>query len=237
MSKKRSATLWCCVAALPLIGCAGGFAPAAQQVPPAPIAAGYYSAPPSLYPVAAPAPAAILVVLPSAGAVACDPALWRSEGVDLVTPPPLYRLAAEQQAALGQMMAVARQFADAPIWLIGPSQEVEAALAAPQIGCEQIPGIVETSAGPPAATCSESFSYFDPGTGARPQVKISKSGDCPPASGFEIGGPTIAPMAPAIRPHAPRVIEAAATPDMASPAARRAAVERLAEQIKAAPSS
>ena len=236
MSKKRSATLWCCVAALPLIGCAGGFAPAAQQVPPAPIAAGYYSAPPSLYPVAAPAPAAILVVLPSAGAVACDPALWRSEGVDLVTPPPLYRLAAEQQAALGQMMAVARQFADAPIWLIGPSREVEAALAAPQIGCEQIPGIVETSAGPPAATCSESFPFR---SGHRRQAagEIQQIRRLPAGFGLRDRRPDNRPMAPAIRPHAPRVIEAAATPDMASPAARRAAVERLAEQIKAAPSS
>ncbi len=86
--------------------------------------------------------------------------------------------------------------------------------------------------------CSESFSYFDPGTGVKPQVKIGKSGDCPPGSDFQIGGPTIAPpVVPAIQRNAPRVIEASATSDMAPSVARRAVIERLAELIEAAPSS
>jgi hypothetical protein len=240
MWKRRAATLCCCLAALPLIGCIGAVTSASTQVPPTPTAVADYPEPPSPYPVAAPAPAAILVVLPGAGAFASDPALWRSEGVDIVTPPPteLYQLAAEQEAALGQMLASARQLTDAPIWLMGPSQEIEAALNAPQSGLEQVAGVVETSTGTLAGTCSESFSYFDPGTGAKPQVKFSKAGDCPPGAGFQIGGPAIAPLAPPpFRPNAPPVIEASAGPDIASPAMHRAAVERLAELIKGAPRS
>jgi hypothetical protein len=211
---------------------------ASQQVLPAPIATADYSASPCLDPTGAAAPAAILVVLPGAGAFGSDPAQWASQGFGVVTPSPsaLYQLAAKQQAALAQMTASARQLAGAPIWLIGPSEEIEAALAAP-LGSEQVSGAVETSSNRPAGTCSESFSYFDPGTGAKPQVKFSKSGNCPPGSGLQIGGPTIASAAPAVRPNAPRVIEASAAPDTASPAARREAIARLAELIKAAPSS
>jgi hypothetical protein len=241
MRKRRAATLSCCLAVLPLIGCAGGATAVSQQPPPAPTAAVY--SPRYLYRGAPAAPAAILVVLPGAGALGSDPALWASEGIDIVTPPPaaLYELASAQEAAVAQMLAAAQRLADAPIWLIGPSPEIAAALAAPQAG-GAISGIVETSSGPAAGVCSESFSYFDPGTGAKPVVKTSKSGDCPPGSGFVIGGPamappTFAPAAPALQHRAPRVIEASAAPNMVSPAAHRAAVERLAELIKAEPSS
>jgi hypothetical protein len=237
MWKRRSATMWCCLAALPLVGCTGAVTSASQPVPPTPTAFADYPALPSPYPVAASTPAAIVIVLPGAGAFASDPALWRSQGVDVVMPPPtvVYQLAAEQEAALAQMMASARQLADPPIRLMGPSQEIEAAVAAPWSGLTQVSGVVETSSGTRTGICSESFSYFDPGTGAKPQVKFSKSGDCPPGRGFRVGGPTIAPTAPpALRPNAPRVIEASASSDLASPAAHRAAIRHLAELIKGA---
>jgi hypothetical protein len=231
--------LWCCLAALPLIGCAGGpTAVSQQQMPPSAVTA--YPAPPHLYRTEPAAPAAILVVLPGTGALGSDPALWANAGFDIVTPPPAagYRLAAEQEAAFAQMMATAQRLVDAPIWLLGPNQAIEAALRAPQAAGEQISGVVETSSGARAGTCSESFSYFDPGTGAKPQVRVSKSGNCPPGSGFAIGGPTVepptfAPTAPSLQPRAPRVIEASATPAMAAPAA----VERLAELIKDGPAN
>jgi hypothetical protein len=178
------------------------------------------------------------VVLPGAGAFGSDPALWTNEGFAIVTPPPtvLDQLAAAQEAALAQELALARRLVDAPIWLLGPGPAIEAALAAPGSGREQVSGLVVTSSGAGAGICSESFSYFDPGTGAKPQVKFSKSGNCPPGAGFRIGGPMIAP-APAPRPRAPRIIEAVAAPDITSRAAESAAVARLADLIKAAPSS
>jgi hypothetical protein len=243
MSKRRAASLSFFLAASPLIGCAGGLPEVSQQAPPLPVpTAAEYPAPSRFYQAERAAPAAILVVLPGAGAFGSDPALWTSQGFDIVTPPPaaFYRLAAEEDAALAQMLAAAWRLADAPIWLIGPNPEIQAALAAPRSGAEAVSGVVETSSGGATSVCSASFSYFDPGTGAKPQVKFSRSGDCPPGSGFGIGVPSAAPaapVAPAVRPKAPRVIEASASPDFSSPAAHRAAVERLAALIKAAPSS
>jgi hypothetical protein len=178
------------------------------------------------------------VVLPGAGAFASDPALWTREGFAIVTPPPtaLYQLAAAEEAALARELASARRLADAPIWLLGPSPEIEAALAAPGSKGGEVSGVVIISSGAAAGICSESFSYFDPGTGAKPQVKFSRSGNCPPGSGFGIGGSTIAPQ-PAVRPAAPRVIEAQAAPGTISRLAQREAVARLAALIKARPSS
>jgi hypothetical protein len=241
MWKRRAATLWCSLAAVPLIGCVGAATTASRQVPPTPSTLAAEPASARLYPAGDAAPTAILVVLPGAGVLGSDPALWRSQGLDIVLPPPtaLYRLASEQEETIAQMLTSARRLAEAPIWLIGPSNEIDAALRGPYLGAE-VSGVVETMSGVPAGTCSESFSYFDPGTGAKPQVKFSQSGDCPPDAGFGIGGRNfapVAPTAPAIRPNAPRVIEASVSPATASPAARRAAVEHLAELIKAAPSS
>ena len=237
MAKIGAAALGCIVVALPLAGCAGGWT-AASQSPTNPAVVAEYPGP-SLYPAGAPGPAAILVVLPGASAWGSDPGLWAREGFAVVTPPPasLYRLAAEQQTALAQILASARALADAPIWLLGPNPEIEAALAAPRSVGEPVAGVVVTGTGAPAVTCSESFSYFDPGTGAKPQVRFSRSGTCPPGAGPQIGGPALAPGPPAVGPHAPRVIEASAAPDRASPAAQQAAVEHLAELIRAAPSS
>jgi hypothetical protein len=145
-------------------------------------------------------------------------------------PTALYPLVAAQE------LVSARRLADAPVWLLGPGPEIEAALAAPHSGREQISGVVVTSSGAAGSICSESFSYFDPGTGAKPQVKFSRSGNCPPGSNFGIGSPTIVP-APAVRPAAPRIIEAEAAPGNASRVAQREAVAQLAALIKAGPSS
>ncbi len=241
MLMRRAATLWCCLAALPLFGCAAGVSAGSQETSASPIAVADDWTPPGAYPSGVAPPAAILVVLPGAGALGGDPALWTREGLALVMPPPtaLYQAAA-QEAALAQELAAARRLANAPIWLLGPSPEIQAALAAPGSGSDQVSGFVVTASGGGTGLCSESFSYVDPGTGAKPQVKFSKSGNCPPGSGFGIGGPTIAPApppVPAMRPKAPRIIEAEAAPDITSRAAQSAAVARLAALIKAAPSS
>jgi hypothetical protein len=238
MAKIGLAAFGCMAAALPLVGCAGGWNSAPQPPPPNPAVVAEYPGP-GFYPASAQAPAAILVVLPGAGAWAGDQALWAREGFGVVTPPPaaLYRLAAERQTALAQMLASARALADAPIWLLGPSPEIEAALVAPRSAGEEVAGVVLTATAAPALTCSESFSYFDPGTDAKPQVRFSRSGNCPPGPGSDIGSPAIAPVPPSVRRQAPRVIEASAAPDAASPAALQAAVTHLARLIRAAPSS
>jgi hypothetical protein len=240
--RKKDASLWCWLAVMPLFGCAAGGPAVSQQAPSPAVTVADEREPFGRYPIAVAQPAAILVVLPGAGAFGSDPALWASQGFDIVTAPPAAfgELAAAEEAAFAQMLASARQLADAPIWLLGPSPEIEAALAAlgpGGPGGEQVSGVVVTASGPTTAgVCSESFSYFDPGTGEKPQVKFSKSGNCPPGSGFGFGGPSIAP-APMARPGAPRLIEAEAAPGITSPAAQRAAVARLAGLIKAGPSS
>jgi hypothetical protein len=68
MSKPSALTLFCCLAALPLIGCANGVGPQSQAYPTAaPVAAA-----PSgerIYAAGLGGPAAILVMLPSPGDV------------------------------------------------------------------------------------------------------------------------------------------------------------------------
>jgi hypothetical protein len=232
--RKKVASLWCWLAAMPLFGCAAGGPAVSQQAPSPAVAVADEPAPPGRYPISVAQPAAILVVLPGAGAFGSDPALWASQGFDIVTSPPAAfgELAAAEEAAFAQMLASARRLADAPIWLLGPSPEIEAALAAPGPGGQQVSGVVVTASGPMTGVCSESFSYFDPGTGAKPQISFSKTGNCPPGSGFGFGSPSIAPA-----PAAPRVIEAEAAPGITSKGAQRAAVARLAALIKAGPSS
>lgn len=240
MWKSRAATLGCILAAAPLLGCTGSVTTASQPVSlPSPVSA-QYPAPPRVYRASRPVPAAVLVVLPGAGTFGDEPAFLANDGLDVVTPPAaaFYRLAAEHQQALAQMIAAAQRLAAAPVWVMGPPPEVDAALAAP--GVEQISGVIESVSVGSSRTCSEGFSYFDPGTGARPQVKVRKSGNCTPGAAFSIGGPTIAPalsMTPRLRPNAPRVIDASAASGLVSSAAQRAAVERLAELIEAVPPS
>ena len=91
-----------CLAALPLVGCAGNYrAPQTAAVTPAPVAADapYYYAPAAgVYATGPTAPVAIMVFLPGAGVVASDPALWEAQGFDVVMPQQadIYRLAADE---------------------------------------------------------------------------------------------------------------------------------------------
>jgi hypothetical protein len=90
-----------------------------------------------------------------------------------------------------------------------------------------------TSVTPGAGSCSESFFYSDPGTGAPPKVEVKRSGDCGTGTPA-IGGrqPSVLPTPPAPRPNQPRLIEASAAGKNLPPAAK---VRHLAELIKSAP--
>jgi len=249
--RSRALPLCCCLAALPLLGCTGGppgsWRPA-QAYAPATVAADAGQTP-RVYSAATGAPAAILVMLPGPGAgLAADPGLWAAQGFDVVTPSPaaLYRLAADREAAFDRLIDQAEALADAPIWLVGPNPAITAALSSlPPQSAGQVSGIVMTSAASGAQTCSETMTYTVAGNGSAPQVKVSKSGNaCPAGSPFGIetnGGVGVvpmspAPMPPALQPHAPKVIEASVSA-AGSPAARHAAVVRVAQLIKSAPAS
>ncbi len=240
MWKAPASVLCGCLAALPLIGCAGDVATSGQAttVTPAAVAelAPYYAPAPRVYAVGPAAPAAVLVLWPGDDSLARDPALWTAQGFDVVTPQPadIYQLVADQQAALAQLVASAHALADAPVsvWVMGPGPVIDAALAAPQFG-RGVSGVVMTSVASGAGSCSESFFYSDPGTGAPPKVEVKRSGDC--GSGTRaIGGrqPSVLPVPPAPRPNQPRLIEASAVGKNLPPAAK---VRDLAELIKSAP--
>jgi len=244
-----------CLAALPLVGCAGNYtAPQVAAVTPAPVAADapYYYAPAAagVYATGPATPAAILVLLPGADFIAGDPALWQAQGFDVVMPQPadIYRLVADEQAAMARLVASAETMANAPVWLVAPSQVIEAAI--PHTG-GRVSGVIVTSEATPAFSCSESFSYYNPGTGAPPQVKVTRSGDCGTGMPATTGQPSVLQPVPAPRPHRsplietrshglpqapprPRIIEAAAAGKNLSPAAQ---VRRLAEMSKVVPQS
>lgn len=238
MWKAPASVLCGCLAALPLIGCAGGVATSreATTVMPAPTAepAPNYTPAPRVYAVGPAAPAAVLVFWPGDDSLARDPGLWTAQGFDVVMPQPadIYRLVADQQAALAQLVASAHVLADAPIWVVGPGPVIDAALAGPQFG-RGVSGVVMTSVTSGAGSCSESFFYSDPGTGAPPQVEVKRSGDC--GTGMPaIGGrqPSVLPTPSAPRPNQPRLIEASAAGKNLPPAAK---VRHLAELIKSTP--
>jgi hypothetical protein len=238
MSKPGALTLFCCLAALPLIGCANGVGPQSQAYPTAaPVAA--VPGGEGVYAVGPGGPAAILVMLPGPGDVlTADPALWAAQGFDVVTPPPsqIYQLAADREAAFDRLIASAQAMADAPIWLVGPNPAIESAMASmPRSGPGEVSGVVVTSMASGTGMCSERMIYSYSGNGAPPKVSVSKSGDCPAGSPFGSAGggsnPAIAPPMPAAHPNAPRLIEAAAPIDRGS----RTAVRQVAELIKSAP--
>jgi hypothetical protein len=238
MSKPSALTLFCCLAALPLIGCANGVGPQSQAYPTAaPVAAVAGGEP--VYAPGPGGPAAILVMLPSPGDVlTANPALWAAQGFDVVTPPAgeMYRLAVDREAAFDRLIAQAQAMADAPIWLVGPNPAIESAMASmPRSGSGEVSGVVVTSMASGAGMCRERMIYSYSGNGAPPKVSVGKSGDCPAGSAFgSVGGgsnPAIAPPMPAVHPNPPRVIEAAAPIDRGS----RTAVQQVAELIKSAP--
>jgi len=247
-----------------------GYAPAEAYLPPQAYAAPQTYAPVAsatvqpaengtarVYAIGLSAPAAIVVMLLGPGGlVTASPELWADQGLDVVMPPPaeFYRFAADQQAAAARLIAQAQALADAPIWLVGPNRAIQAAMESiPPGGPGQVSGVVVTSTSTGAGTCSEQMSYSYSGNGAPPKVSVSKSGNaCPPGSPFGArsigpGANSIeAPPQPAVRPHAPRlietstpparlppprVIEAALPPQSDSPAQQQA-VQQIAEMIK-----
>ncbi len=183
MWKAPASVLCGCLAALPLIGCAGNVGTSAQATAVRPAALAEpepnFASAPRIYAVGPAAPAAVLVLWPGDDTLARDPALWTAQGFDVVMPAAadIYRLVADQQAALAQLVASAHALADAPIWVVGAGSVIDAALAAPQFG-RGVSGVVMTSVASDSGSCSESFFYSDPGTGAPPKVEVSRSGDC-----------------------------------------------------------
>jgi hypothetical protein len=237
MWKQRAVTLCGCFAALPLLmGCASevGGQPQAAYVPSGPAVTSNADGA-RVYAVGSGAPAAILVVLPgSSDILTGGPQLWGAQGLDVVTAPPsaIHQIAEDQEAVAARLIARSQAMADAPIWLMGPNRAIEAAMASlPPAGPGQVSGVVVTSMTSGAGTCSERMIYSYSGNGAPPKVSVAKSGNCPAGSPFGSFGsnPTIAPPVPAVRPNAPRVIEAAA-PGLGSPAA----VRQVAALIKSA---
>ena len=237
---KAPASVFCgCLAALPLIGCAGSGGTSGQVTAVMPAAstepAAYYAPAPRAHAVGPAAPAAVLVLWPGGNNVASDdPGLWTAQGFDVVMPQPaaIYRLVADQQAALARLVVSAHALADAPIWVVGPGPVIDAALAGPQFG-RGVSGVVMTSVTSGAGSCSESFFYSDPGTGAPPQVEVKRSGDCGPGMPA-IGGrqPSMLPTPSAPRPNQPHLIEASAVGQNLPPAAK---VRHLAMLIKSTP--
>ena len=238
MWKAPAAVICGCLAALPLIGCAGGVASSGQATAVTPTAiaepAPNYAPAPRVYAVGPAAPAAVLVLWPGDDSLARDPGLWTAQGFDVVMPQPanIYRLVADQQAALARLVSSAQALADAPIWVVGPGPVIDAALAGPQFG-RGVSGVVMTSVTSGAGSCSESFLYSEPGTGAPPQVEVKRSGDCgtgtPAITGRQ---PSVLPASPAPPPNQPRLIEASGVGKNLPPAAK---VRHLAELIKSAP--
>ena len=245
MSKPGALTLYCCLAALPLMGCANGVGgpPQAYASPPPVPATVAGTGGARIYAIGPGAPTAILVMLPgSGGMMTADPRLWTAQGFDVVTRSPgeIEHIAANQDAAMTHLIAQAQTMADAPVWLVGANPAIEAAISGtPMAGPGQVSGVVITSTTSGAGTCSERMIYSYSGNGT-PKVSVSKSGDaCPAGSPFGAGGAnsTLAPAAPAVRPNVPRVIEASAADRSGAPVAPRLAVKQVADLIKSAPSS
>ena len=192
-------------------------------------AAPYYAPASRVYAIGPAPPAAVLVLWPGSDGLARDPALWTAQGFDVVIPQPadIYRMV--EQAALAQLVASAHSLANAPIWVVGPGPVIDAALAAPQFG-RGVSGVVMTSVTSGTGSCSESFFYSDPGTGAPSKVETTRSGDCgtgaPAITGRQ---PSLLPTPIPIRPNQPRIIEASAVGENLPPAVK---VRDLGQLIK-----
>jgi hypothetical protein len=240
MSKPPASILGCCIAALPLIGCVGGLAPLPPQAGPPPAAVAATIPEQGVYTARDGAPVAVLVFLPTmvdfGDVVTRDPAFWAAQGFDIAMPRPLWtdRLVADQRAAVERLLASAQALADAPIWLVGPTPAIEAVM--PHLGPGQVSGVVVTSVASNAGSCSRTMYYSNPGTGAEPKVVVKTSGDaCEPGPPYGVDHPRagVVPV-PQRRPNTPRIIEASIPTEKP---AQQFFEQRLAEEIKAAPSS
>jgi hypothetical protein len=240
MWKPSASILGCCLAALPVIGCAGSVTalPPQAGLPPAAVAATIPEQ--GVYATRGTAPAAVLLFLPAAvdlrDVVTRDPALWAAQGFDIVMPRPSWdtRLIVEQEAAIERLLASAQALADAPIWLVGPGPEIEAAM--PQLGPGQVSSVVVTSVTSNAGSCSRTMYYSNLGNEAEPKVVVNIAGDAcgasPPFGGRR--APSSMVPVPHVHPNAPRIIETSIPADRTG---QQPFVQRLAEEIKAPPSS
>jgi hypothetical protein len=237
MWKPFGSILGCCLAAVPLLGCVGGYTALPPQAGPPPAAVAGTVPEPGVYTTRAEAPAAVLVFLPGpvdfSDVAARDPALWAAQGFDVVMPQPLWtdHLIADQQAAVARLLASAQVLANAPIWLVGPSPTIEAVM--PQLGPGQVWGVVVTSVTSNAGSCTRTMYYSNPGAGAEPNAVVKTSGDAcgtSPSIGAR-QAPARAVPVPEVGPNTPRIIETSIPTEKA---AHRSFVQRLAEEIKAA---
>ena len=226
----------CYLAAVPLLGCVGGYSNLTPQAGPPPAAAAAAIPEPRVYTTSQAAPAAVLVFLPGSpqfsDIVTRDPALWAAQGFDVVMPRPVWteRFIADEQAALARLLASAQALADAPIWLVGPSPTIEAVM--PQLGPGQVSGVVVTSVISNTGSCTRTMYYSDPGTGAEPKAVVKTSGDaCGTSLSFSgRQAPAGAAPMPRVQPNQPRIIETSIPADHT---AQQPFVQRLAEEIKA----
>jgi hypothetical protein len=236
MWKSFGSVVGCCLAAIPLLGCAGGYTALPPQAGSPPAYDAGAPPEPRVYTTRAGTPAAVLVFLPdpvdASDVAARDPGLWAAQGVDVVMPRSLWtnRLIADQQAAVERLLASAQALADAPIWLVGPSPTIEAVM--PQLGPNQVSGVVVTSVISNAGSCTRTMYYSNPGTGAEPKAVVKTSGDAcgtSPSFGVRQAPAGVTPM-PRVQPNAPRLIEASIPTEET---AQKAFVQRLANEIKA----
>jgi hypothetical protein len=236
MWKPFGSMLGCCLAAVPLLGCVGGYTALHPQAGASPAAVAITTPEPRVYTTRAGAPAAVLVFLPAPADVsdvaARDPALWAAQGFDVVMPRPLWtdRFVADQQAAVERLLASAQALADAPIWLIGPSPTMEAVM--PQLSPGAVSGVVVTSVTSNAGSCTRTMYYSNAGAGTEPKAVVKTSGNaCGASPSFGMPqNPAGAAPVPQVKPNAPRLIEASIPTDRP---AQKAFVQRLAEEIKA----
>jgi len=106
----------------------------------------------------------------------------------------------------------------------------------PQLGPGQVSGVVVTSVTSNAGSCSRTMYYSNPGNGAEPKVVVNTAGDAcrasPPFGGRR--APSSMVPVPHVHPNAPRILETSIPADRS---AQQPFVQRLAEEIKAPPSS
>ena len=102
----------------------------------------------------------------------------------------------------------------------------------PQLGPGQVSGVVVTSVTSNAGSCSRTMYYATPGDGAEPKMVVNTKGDACGASPPR-ASPSVVPV-PHDHPNAPRIIETSIPADRTG---QQPFVQRLADEIKARPSS
>jgi hypothetical protein len=260
MRMTRAWILCGCLAALPLAACTGSAGITSETQPPAAIAGNVLpdgGPRPAAYAGPA-APAAVLVFLPDAGfgrgfgsfgELASVPlALWTEHGLGVVMPR-LDRAVLAEERGIERLLAYARAMTTAPIWLVGPSPDIEWALERLPRAGGQVSGVVVTSVASPAGSCSQTVVYSSPGNGAAPTVQVRTTGNACDGVSPSVRPPVFEPMPePGSPPKLPGTIlvhndrhSAAAIAENSSAAGSRQGKERLvrqiADQIKQSPPS